>query len=680
MVVVEIIRTHPPQTNTEAPLSRMISPRSSTWLAVFLAALPFCMAGPDDFNYNHGDYDGIAESRYHTIYKSGRGKHFYSFTVFITCAITGIACLLIYMGVNRKNKKKLSDGCNALAFVSTAIFGISLCIVILSVFSGQGIEVRKWLPHRINDDKFLHDDYFGGSVSVAVLSLAVIVGNRLLQRFYFKIKDDEPEPGNGNKDGAVVVANRNTRYHELDHLKYYFIMGILMMAHFNRQNQWDGTDIAIHIFGRSHWMIGFAFITGYNSPLRYTDWIPRRTKRIFGYVLVYLWLQAAMILWIYYVCIPTIKKTFKTEKDQHRIIAQINPFCNYGDPRCNVEYLWEKDFILYMLRIPGHALWYVKAIFVWAVTIPAWLSFRTPVTLAFFAWMASKYFQADGANNTVGMLASAGAVEYWPWVVLGAAIKMYSYDKWAYKTLKTLPFNIAGWTVVFLLLSTCVGFPYDIKFLGMFLPQHGSMRSKAFDVQWWYMIGAFGWFIFTTTILISFVCIMPSFPTYFSRAGGNSFVAYALHFYIVLLIWSLDFYSPMLYDHSPQEPMFWKATILGAVVAALLMHPPIAKYLIYLVSPPIFPWLCFTSTEKKASKGKEKEGAITAGGKKAGKGEPKSFEALQAMWKTSVDWMQQLRLRSSSRRGPSKSKSVGEDDEDVESKTPLLTGSGKVDA
>mmetsp|Transcript_13001 Transcript_13001/g.31855 ORF Transcript_13001/g.31855 Transcript_13001/m.31855 type:complete len:643 (+) Transcript_13001:135-2063(+) len=605
---------------------------------LFAALIPGCYG--DDFDYNDGFYDEIEEGKRRTPYALGRGKHFYSFTAFMSAFIVCMSLIFITMFVNRKDKKKLSNACNAIGFVSTAMFGLTSMMTVMSVYNGQGVKIEDWEALRTNDDKFMYDEYFTPSITTAMVSFGLIVANYLLQKFYFKGGEEQ----NPSKDVVVTQQQpKNSRYHELDYLKWYFIIGLVTFGHFNRMVEDDGTDTAIHIFGRSHWMIGFALITGYNSPGKYTDWIPRRSKRIFGYIFVYLWLQAMMILFVYYICIPMIKRRHGEDDPQRNdLIAQINPFCHFGEEVCNVEQLWFSDFLLYMLRVPGHALWYVKALFMWAVILPAWLNLRTPVFLAFLVWMGNKYFQMSGANNIVGMLSSAGAAEYWPWVVLGGVIKYYGYDKRMYKSMKTLPFILAGWGVIFLLLSFAVGAPFTLFHMGMFMPQHGSMASKAVDTQWWYMIGCFGWFMFTSTVCMSCVSIMPSFPSYFSRAGGNSFVAYLLHYFVLLLIWSNDFYNPMVYDHSPQSPMFLKATGLGAFTAIFLMHPQVAKYLIYLCNPPFLKWIFFNG-EKKKLKGSKSAGAKS--GKKS-----ISTDRFQTIWQNSLNLLERLSIRATTER------------------------------
>jgi len=292
------------------------------------------------------------------------------------------------------------------------------------------------------------------------------------------------------------------------------------------------------------------------------------------------------ILFVYLVVIPMIMDRLQGEAMENKI-QEVNPFCGYGEiSGCSPEYLSLHDFSMYLVYIPGHSLWYIKALFMWMVMLPAWLNLKLPLTFAFVACLSNKYFGNRGVNEFVGVLASSGAADYWPFVVLGGMVKFYNYDTKFYSHIKSKSGQIAGAAVIALTLFFAFACPFNLNWMNAFFPMTAEFKKTLHDDMWWYSFGLLGQMVLSSALVVGMIGVSPSYPSYFTRAAGFSLGAYILHFYVVLPLMATNFYDDDR-NWSLYRPLFWKCIILGGVTSTVLMHPPIGKKLAYLVAPPM---------------------------------------------------------------------------------------------
>ena len=386
---------------------------------------------------------------------------------------------------------------------------------------------------------------------------------------------------------AMALARPNRRFFPADYLKFLLITTIPMYhALFNSSTRKEGGLRILEGAIGVHAVPGFILVSGYNSTFLAEKLISRRLARVLMIALSYYVSQMLFIFFMFHVFKPAAY-AHMSDQDASFWFKEMNPFTS----RTFLERLFGPAF--------WH-LWYLQCLAIWSLLIPFWMSLRHPITLSIAVGCLVSYLPENLHRNSFSPLM---ALEFFPYFVIGATIKLRGWDTTAGEP-GSVRLLSRDWrrtmtcvAVLGLHLALHVCCPYhETEEYGIFIAWRGmSFRTKTHDDQWWYPIGVLGAKLYTCSVVLSLLTLMPTRPSYATRAAKYTLSAYVLHYFVVLTLAMLGWYgSHEIEDDDAALMPHWKVgitAIIAIATAQFLMFPPVARWLEKIVMPPIAPLL-----------------------------------------------------------------------------------------
>jgi len=573
----------------------------------------FSFVGEANFYEDRQTIDMIKQYRTKSVLVKGGTTHIVisSLTFSAAMILIGLIMYKAYEAVKMNQRQRLYRAMDAMMIIWCGVFGISMAVILLAIYRGQGlnavVEGYNYLEFiRTNKGKFKYDpELFIPAVVVAAVMVVAIAVTLTLKKMrenrYLSVVEKDPNT-------VTTDSTSGGRRYELDYMKYYQILGIVCLAHFWQYGETGraGMDISpmfcgMDVFAWTHWLIGFVIISGYNAPVRYSDLISRRTKRIFKVLFMYLWCQFLYLMYYYYVFTPIVLARHKGSRATAEDIIQGNNDFAIDHDHNNQSYLEltlnGTSFFLHWLGKPAYVLWYLRSLFAWLLVIPMWLQLAYPITLSFFVGLVGMYFQP---NVSIVPLDYGLTLEMFPYFVIGASVKYYGWDKWLFDFAKDRLTQYASAAMILITFSFAFVCPFYVNGeWHIFYPSFGAMKDKAYDGQWWYSIGVGSLMLTNCAMVFSCFSVAPTFPSYFTKAASFSLVPYMLHYMVVLLLVAFGFYGEG-FSYRFDDGKWWATNFIGFGTAMVLMHPPIGSKFMYVINPPFIDWL-FPGSKKSDS-------------------------------------------------------------------------------
>ncbi|MEE1928379.1 acyltransferase family protein [Streptomyces sp. TRM 70351] len=223
----------------------------------------------------------------------------------------------------------------------------------------------------------------------------------------------------------------------------------------------------------------------------------------------------------------------------------------------------------FTLLIPGYALWFLAALFIWRITTPVWKALRWPLPVALV--IAASAVVAEGIGPNFNLMR---VLQFLPFFVLGLQLRPEHFELVRHRAVRVAALVVAPACLVAAYLAV------PRVELGWFYRDNSAADLGA---PAWYgvvmSLATFGCALVLTVCLYAWV---PRRRTWFTALGAGTIAAYLLHVYPVLLARDLEVYS-----------LSWMATPLGPVVVTVvtvagmsaLCSPPVRRLFRPLMEP-----------------------------------------------------------------------------------------------
>mmetsp|Transcript_31657 Transcript_31657/g.51426 ORF Transcript_31657/g.51426 Transcript_31657/m.51426 type:complete len:324 (+) Transcript_31657:845-1816(+) len=310
------------------------------------------------------------------------------------------------------------------------------------------------------------------------------------------------------------------------------MIGTILEAHF-----YDPPPAALSIFGSTHFLSLFVTISGYNATLRYSQWNARRQLRIFQLIFLYFWCQLLYIVFVYFVLVPVAQRHYHDKEKADDFLKSANQF--YILEGLSFQAFKMEEFWIMWFGTPAYILWYLQALFSWILLIPLWMNLKYPL----FASIVLSYSVLICTNSIFTPLSTSNAIKLWPFFVFGASIKFYEIDKRFYHFSKSGLFVYASWIMVFLSLAFSLWCPFTSGEFILYaaIANIDPLYVRSNDNSSYHLLGWTAFLVYSFAIQTALFSIVPTFETYFSRAGKFSLVAFILHYMALLVLGAIGY-------------------------------------------------------------------------------------------------------------------------------------------
>mmetsp|Transcript_4161 Transcript_4161/g.9763 ORF Transcript_4161/g.9763 Transcript_4161/m.9763 type:complete len:660 (-) Transcript_4161:109-2088(-) len=524
----------------------------------------------------------------------GPDKAFIFFTAFVIFGTALVACIIghaLIGGPKSRRMNRIANAVDSLTLVWIMMFGLSATICCIDIYDAQKLWARS-----DNGDTFRGTQAFRtGEWFYIGAATGLFSATMLIATGFFKLCS--PEGRNTPLMKALSIKERysdnqtkggkkvtNPRNHSFYHLAYIATIGFIISTFISPANMTREVVQQVGIQLLSSFAVpALVFVDGYSAPAESKEISAKSRSVLLKYCVCYFFMTMLYVLFFEYI----IRRQLESKYSVSEAYNWMDRLTMSGEKhkRLDLDVLYK-----WLISGPWWHLWYLQSLILWRMLIPVWMTFRLPITGSLAAAICAMYMTPAHFDSPFGI---ARSLEYFPWFVIGATVRLYGYSKPLMAFAKLSYTKMAAGTVLLFFVGFTLASPFNaLHDMGLFVIPGASVEVKFQDRQRWYPIGKVAYMLLSGSVICSLISLLPNEKTYFSRAAKNSLVPFVCHYAVFLAFIAWGMYGTAVINPltTVTSPETWRQVVyvVGAIsVGNFFFIPRVARVLKFIIFPPM---------------------------------------------------------------------------------------------